>query len=133
MVTVQIASDSRYPVDRRRIRAVVLEVLEKQRVQSDLVVSIAVVGNRKMRLLNRTYHDCDEATDVLSFPYLDAQSRKDGSFFGSYQGETQVLGDIVVSYPMVVAQAREKDKLVDEVMDFLIEHGMLHLLGIHHD
>jgi probable rRNA maturation factor len=42
------------------------------------------------------------------------------------------LGDIVVSYPQAVREAGEENKMVDDVVEFLILHGLNHLLGIHH-
>ncbi len=133
MAVVQIKSDSRYPLNRDRVRAAVEKVLAEHGATSDLVISVAVVGNRKMRMLNREYHDIDAPTDVLSFPYLDPESSQDIGSFVEPESEQTILGDIVVSYPYAVAQAGQKQVLVDDEIDFLVEHGMLHLLGIHHD
>jgi probable rRNA maturation factor len=133
MQRVHITTDSRYPVDKKRIRQLVVSVLAAEKVTSDLDISIAIVGERKMRTLNRTYHEIDAPTDVLSFPYLDPESSTDNEMFVEPPGEPQVLGDIVVAYPIAVRQAGEKGKLVDDEIDFLIEHGLQHLLGHHHD
>jgi rRNA maturation RNase YbeY len=43
------------------------------------------------------------------------------------------LGDIVVSFPEAVNNARKYGKMVDDQICFFIEHGMMHLLGYHHD
>ena len=43
------------------------------------------------------------------------------------------LGDIVVSYPVARRQAGEHNLLVDNEIKILVKHGMLHLLGIHHE
>jgi len=43
------------------------------------------------------------------------------------------LGDVVISYPQALKQAQEHNLLVDEEIDRLVEHGVLHLLGIHHE
>ena len=133
MVTVLISADSRYPLDRRRLRVVVERMLGKEGVTSDVVVSLAIVGDRKMKSLNKMYHRVDDTTDVLSFPYSDPDSNPDAPVFVTHEEEGAVLGDIVVSYPQAVKQAQEKGVLVDEEIDFLVEHGMQHLLGKHHD
>ena len=39
----------------------------------------------------------------------------------------------VISYPVVIKEASVEEKLVDDKVDELIEHGMLHLLGINHE
>ena len=133
MIHTQIRADSRYPIDRKRVRSLVEKILDNEGISSDVVVSVAVVGNRKMKTLNREYHGEDKTTDVLSFPYQDPKSSQDVGTFHTPAQEGMILGDIVVSYPKAVEQAREKGVLVDEEMDFLVEHGLNHLLGKHHD
>lgn len=130
---VYIKSDSRYPVDKDGMRLVVEKILSSRRVVSEMMVSIMVVGKRKMKELNRTYHDEDYATDVLSFPYQDPQSNQDEGRFVVPAEERTVLGDIVMCYPVAMKQAVERNMRIDEVVNFLVEHGMLHLLGEHHE
>ena len=43
------------------------------------------------------------------------------------------LGDIVLSYPQVIDDASRDEMLVDDKVDQLIEHGLMHLLGLHHE
>ena len=133
MVDVQIRSDSRYPVDRRRLRQLIERLLVAQGITSEVVVSVVVVGKRQMQELNATYHGVEAATDVLSFPYVDAQSSRDHGQFATPKEERNVLGDMAICYPVAVEQAREQGKLVDEEIDFLVAHGLDHLLGKHHE
>lgn len=133
MAIVYIKSDSRYPVDKDGVRFVVEKILSNRGVVSEMMVSVMVVGKRKMRELNRTYHDEDYATDVLSFPYQDPLSNQDEGRFVVPDEEGTMLGDIVICYPVAMKQAVEGNKRIDEVVNFLVEHGMLHLLGEHHE
>jgi probable rRNA maturation factor len=102
---------------------------------SDVVVSVAIVGNRKMTALHLQYMNLPGPTDVMSFPYIDPESNPEmeGKQFVAPSEEGLMLGDIVLAYPQVVKQAREKNVLVDEEMDFLVQHAMEHLLGRHHE
>jgi probable rRNA maturation factor len=122
MISVLISSESRYKISRDRIRQAV-EILLGQAGLNDVEVSVVVVGKRKIRGLNRKYRQLDEPTDVLSFP-------QDGS-----RGPDGILrlGDIVISYPEVIGQAITENKLVDQKLNELVEHGLRHLLGEHHD
>lgn len=122
-VVVDIFCDSRYKVDRQKIRDVVAKTLADHGVVSQAEVSVAVTGVRKMRELHKKYMETDEPTDVLSFPLEGA----------SFPDEVLRLGDVVVCYPIAVNQARENNRMVDEEVNFLVEHGCLHLLGIHHE
>jgi probable rRNA maturation factor len=108
-------------------------VIEAQRVTSDVVVSVAVVGKRQMQSLNRVYHSEDVVTDVLSFPYLDPLSSRDHGRFVTPPIEGLMLGDIVVCYPVAIKEAQRKGWLVDDEVDFLVRHGLDHLLGKHHE
>jgi len=130
MITVFIRTESRYPVSRKEITQQVRNFL-KDKIESEADVSITIVGDRKMRELNRTYRKKDYATDVLSFPLYDPSLPESTPFVGP-PDDVLHLGDIVVSYPQAVKEAEEENKMVDDVITFLILHGLNHLLGIHH-
>jgi probable rRNA maturation factor len=129
---MMITADGRYKFDRPRLRKVVRELLLSRGVGGEVSLSVAVVGDRKMRQLHREHLGEDKTTDVLSFSQME---EKDGGM-GDWQLIDQnelFLGDVVVSYPRAKIQAREFFKLLDEEIEFLVCHGVLHLLGVHHD
>jgi probable rRNA maturation factor len=129
---VEISADSKFPVNRKMIRERILAVLKRQEVSGKVEVSVLVVGDRKMAQLNKHYRGKVGTTDVLSFPTHDpSQDINDGGFIDP-KDLGLVLGDIVVSYPQAVDQAMKKNSLLDEVVCDLVEHSMMHLLGIHH-
>jgi probable rRNA maturation factor len=125
VVNVLIFVESRYKVNRKRIRAAVVAVLEDQRVQSPVEVSIAIVGDRKMSKLNKQYRSKIGTTNILSFPLAEGEPSR-------LPTDVVRLGDIVISYPVVIKESAAEEMLVDDRVDFLVNHGMLHLLGIHH-
>ncbi len=129
-INVSIFVESRYKVNRKRIVSAVSSLLQEQDILRDVEVSVAVVGDRKMRTLNKKYRDKDQTTNVLSF------SLSDGEATVLPPGEKSNLlrlGDVIVSYPQVIQEASEEDMLVDDKIDELVKHSMLHLLGIHHE
>ncbi|MFH0749671.1 MAG: rRNA maturation RNase YbeY [Candidatus Gottesmanbacteria bacterium] len=130
MVTVTIQTESRYPIARKRITKTVQDFLASK-IESDADVSIMIVGDRKIHALNKTYRQKDYPTNVLSFP-LQEMGKYNGISFVGPPDDILHLGDIVVSYPQAVREAGEENKLVDDVIEFLILHGLNHLLGIHH-
>lgn len=129
MIKVIISADSKYPVDRKRIRKLVSDFLKDQGVSTDMSVGLAVVGDRKMKLLNEKFMKHEGTTDVLSFPELG----EDETRFVEPDSLESHLGDLVVSWPQALKQAMERNHTVDDEVDFLVQHGLLHLLGIHHD
>ena len=90
----------------------------------DAELSILFVGDRAMRTLNRTYRGKDRTTDVLSFAF------REGAF-GSLHAH--MLGDIVISLPAAVRQARAAGEPLLREVDRLLIHGLLHLLGYDHE
>lgn len=135
MLQVPVLNEHQYSLDNERVFGVVEAVLKEKEVDADWLVSLAVVDDVEMTELNRQYHNGRGTTDVLSFPYTDEQSRQDvGELaFPEKMDDLKVLGDIVISYPEAEREAERKGVSIDEEIDFLVQHGMLHLLGFHHD
>ncbi len=77
-----------------------------------------------MRSLNRRYRRKDKTTDVLSF------SPREG-VFPSVQPD--VLGDIVIAVPTAARQAADAGHALNREIQLLLIHGLLHLLGYHHE
>lgn len=125
-IKVLIFVESRYKVNRKRIKAKTSEFLTKQEVNGPIEVSVAVVGDRKMRELSIKYKNEDKTCSVLAFSLAEGES----SFLPK---DILRLGDVVISYPQVIKEASEEEVLVDDKIDELIEHGMLHLLGINQE
>lgn len=126
-LVLNITADSRYPFDRDRVRKALLKTLKEQEMFSGVVkISLSVVGERKIRELEKKYFNEDKVTDVLSFPLQEGQEMPP-----DYDGVN--LGDIVICYPEAKRQAMQWNRIVDEEIEFLANHGLLHLLGIHHD
>jgi probable rRNA maturation factor len=88
---------------------------------TDPEVTLAFVGERAIRTLNRKFMKKDRPTDVLSFPL--GEKGPDGRFY---------LGDIVIAVPVAVRQARENGHSLDRELRQLAIHGFLHLLGYDH-
>jgi probable rRNA maturation factor len=109
-------------------------------------VAIAIVSDRHVRALNRTYRGADYATDVLSFPHepeLQAPGSRlqapgtglqaRGSSPRDPGSGLQALGDIVIARGVAARQAREAGHALATELRVLALHGLLHLLGYDHE
>lgn len=123
---VLIYVESRYQVNRKKIKTAVASLLQENNVKRPLEVSIAIVGDRKMAKLNKQYRNKEGTTNILSFPLAEGKQ-------SHLPNDITRLGDIIISYPMVIKEAAEYEMLVDERINELVKHGMLHLLGLHHE
>lgn len=90
-------------------------------------LSLELTGDRRMRRLNREYRKKDRPTDVLAFPIREAVMPR-----GMYP-VTQMLGDVVISLPTAVRQAKEAGRSIDDELVMLLVHGVLHLCGYDHE
>lgn len=129
MVNVIITSDPRYRINRSAITTTVINTLSSHKVFSNVEVEVSVVGDRKMAELNKKYRKIDGTTDVLSFCLQEG----DGTGFISVPDNLLRLGSIVISYPQSVIDASLDGKSMEDEINFLVEHGATHLLGIHHE
>ena len=89
----------------------------------DRGVTVAFVSDRAMRELNRMWRHKAGTTDVLSFPAGPAE----------VAGEEPTLGDVVISVDRAVEQANENGLALENEIEQLILHGLLHLAGYDHE
>ncbi len=89
-----------------------------------------ITNDSELRRLNREFRGKDAVTDVLSFPVADV---------GRVPWPARVrqtpprLGDIAVSLARARAQARAFGHSVEQEIQILMLHGVLHLLGMDHE
>lgn len=131
MRKIFIFVESRFRVNRKRIKKIINDYFDQERLRGETEVSIAIVGDRKMKRLNKKYRGKNETTTVLSFSLTE-------DFFSSYRKREEGfvtadhvlrLGDIVISYPQAVKRAAEDQVLVDDKIKELILHGLNNLMG----
>lgn len=139
MINVLISADSRYQVDKNFLRQVAITTLEQNRVKGKIEVSISVVGDRAMTGLNKKYRGKGETTDVLAFPQQETiptrflSEPKKAAGFVKPPDKVLRLGDVVISYPHAMGEAAKFSVPIEEELAILVEHGIDHLLGIHHE
>lgn len=131
MIITNLTIGSRFPVDRKKLRQTVERVLQQNKVEH-AQVDVSIVGKRKMIELNESRLKHEGETDVLSFPQHE-RNQLSTEEFPVPEGMPPHLGDIVISFPEAVKTAKRYGKMVDDQICFYLEHGLMHLLGYHHD
>jgi len=119
----QIINETDAEIDQRRIQKLVTYIIESERLTPDTILNIVFTDNTYIHELNKRFLDRDRPTDVLSFnlhtEYLPS--------------ELQILGDVYISVEKALEQAEDlKVKLQDE-LERLVAHGILHLIGYEHN
>jgi probable rRNA maturation factor len=118
-------------LDENWVRKIVRQVLKVEGVPSPYEVSLVFTDSETVQQLNRDYRGVDEPTDVLAF-YMLPQKGSEFSFAVPPDGVTR-LGEVIISYPQAVAQAKEQGHSPERELALLIIHGILHLLGCDHE
>lgn len=94
------------------------KILEKNK---SININVRLSHDEEVYILNKEYLGRDYPTDVLSFN------------MDELDGDLYFLGDVVVNVDQAERQAKEYGNTTLEEIFQLIQHGILHLFGIHHD
>lgn len=90
----------------------------------DAELSVVIVDDAQIRVVNRDYLQRDKATNVISF----AMQEGEGAGVAP-----QLLGDVVISAETAARDALEAGLPFASELYFLLLHGILHLLGYDHE
>lgn len=110
------------------IRRCCSAVLTMENFPGPAEVSVSFIDNEQIRQLNDEFRNKDVPTDVLSFPLGENGIYDKNNETGAY-----VLGDIVISVPKAIEQAKMYGHSLRREIGFLTVHSMLHLLGYDHE
>lgn len=103
--------------------------------QDPLSAEFILVSEEEIRELNREHRGVDKVTDVLSFPTLDGIRgkviRKEDFPYDVDKGRV-FIGSIVICKERAKEQAKEYGHSEEREFNFLLCHGLLHLMGYDH-
>jgi len=99
-------------VDKELLKKIAKKVLEGER-KKEFEVSIVLVGEGRIKELNKKYRGKNRTTDVLAFPYNNS-------------------GEIVICLKKVKKNAKQFGSDFQTELARVLIHGLLHLLGFHH-
>jgi probable rRNA maturation factor len=85
----------------------------------DKELSILLTDDTRMARLNRKYLKRKGSTNVLAFPMSDGP-------------ESSLLGDVVISVETAMRESEAVGESLEDTIDRLLIHGILHLLGYDH-
>lgn len=92
-------------------------------MEKEVTVGVVITGDAEIHALNKAYKGVDKPTDVLSF----------NQNFVDPETGIEYLGDIIISIPRAKDQASSGGHTLDQELQLLVIHGVLHLAGFDHD
>lgn len=129
MIKIYVNKQSNYPVNTPLLKKGLRQFFVSQGMVSDSVVYVSIVGKKKMLSIAKKYFGDDNVLhNVLSFREQETKTE-----FKYPPDELINLGEIIISYHKAVEEANQENKLIDDKIYQLAEHGAQHLMGIHHE
>ena len=99
-------------INKVRIEKIAKAFFKKYKMKESVVVSLAIIGDAKMKQINSVYRQQNKTTDVLSF---------------------SDLNEIIINMNQIIRQAKGSGKKPADEFDFILVHGLLHLVGFDDD
>jgi len=100
-------------------------VLRMEEAPDAVELSVALVDDDEIAHLNEQYRGVAGPTDVLSFGCDDPCP--------AASDEPITIGDVIIAPDVARRQAAELGTTVEDELDLLLVHGILHLLGYDHE
>ncbi|MDD5312531.1 MAG: rRNA maturation RNase YbeY [Dehalococcoidia bacterium] len=132
-VGIQLKLGLDFPYDRKWLKSIMGACLALEDVQQPYEINLVVTDNSAIHKLNKKYRHIDRPTDVLSFAYREPDSPAGNVEFITPPEEAGYLGEIVISYPYIMEQARDDNRNIEDELILIIVHGILHLIGYNHE
>lgn len=131
-ISILIEEGLEVDLDVEWLQMMMEKTLIAERWPSNAEISLVITGQERIQELNRDFRGLDQPTDVLSFSLADQKDEVSAPFIGPPDGVLH-LGEVIISYPQALIQARERGHSIKEEMAVLIVHGVLHILGYDHE
>jgi len=125
---IDINNESDETVDEKGLVKLARFALDTLGVHKEAELSIVLVDENTMATYHEKFMGEPGPTDVLSFPMDELRPAQPGG-----EAPNGVLGDIVLCPLFAERQAEEQGRSGAEELNYLLIHGLLHLLGFTHD
>ncbi|MBO2529263.1 MULTISPECIES: rRNA maturation RNase YbeY [Thermobifida] len=126
-MSIDVANESGVPADEERLARLARYILDALRVHPLAELSVLLVDEEPMADLHVRWMNEPGPTDVLSFPMDELRPGAPGR-----TSEPGILGDVVICPQVAARQAERTGHSMQDEIDLLCTHGILHLLGYDH-
>ncbi len=135
-MSIEIRNESGLAVDEAGLAALARHVLDQMRVHPLAELSVLLVDEEAMAGLHQRWMGEDGPTDVLAFPMDELGLPHPGGGQAEHGTDDDtaetLLGDVVLCPQVALQQADKAGHSVQQELDLLCTHGILHLLGYDH-
>ncbi|MCK4859245.1 MAG: rRNA maturation RNase YbeY [Candidatus Omnitrophica bacterium] len=107
MLNFEINNLTESKIDKKFLEKVAIKTLNFLNFEEKTEVNLVIIGEARMRKLNKKYRKINRVTDVLAFDY----------------------GEIFICLPQARKQAKQLGNILKKELAILLIHGILHLAG----
>ena len=140
---LEIHNFTQNQIDEKFFQKIAKVALKIAGIKEKLEISAAIVGDGRIRRLNKMYRGKNRVSDVLAFSnksvllYLAKafprlKKGEDPEFVEAPDGIKR-LGEIIICYPRAKKQAKQIGHSLKKELTILLVHGILHLLDYDHE
>ncbi len=126
-MSIEVQNESGIDLDVRRTQQLARFVMDRMRVHPQAELCVTAVDAETIAELNVKWMEKEGPTDVLAFPMDELRPGHVNE-----EPEEGVLGDLVLCPSVAEQQAQTAGHAVQDELDLLTVHGILHLLGYDH-
>ena len=107
---------------------------EENLTKTNLYLNVILTNPETIRKTNKQYRNIDKETDVLSFPMFEKNEIEEriNKSLKINEPIEDVLGDIMISIPRVIEQAKEYGHSTTRELAYMVVHGFYHVMGYDH-
>ncbi|GAA2506445.1 rRNA maturation RNase YbeY [Streptomyces sp. NPDC059506] len=127
-MAIDVNNESGWDIDEEAVLDVARYALQRLRIHPLSELSVIVVDTEAMEQLHVQWMDEPGPTDVLSFPMDELRPGKEDE-----EPPQGLLGDIVLCPEVAKKQGADAGHSMDEELQLLTVHGVLHVLGYDHE
>ncbi len=125
--SISVDDDAGSSLDLTALSDLAGHVFTQLHLHPECELGITLVDTERMTTLHEDWMNEPGPTDVLSFPIDELTPGSDEQTSGP-----GILGDIVICPEFAQKDARQANRTLDQHVQFLTVHGLLHLLGYDH-
>lgn len=135
-----LINDYPFAISQSRLAELEKAAILLQGLQKKYFTVIRLTDEAGIQTLNKALRGIDQVTDVLSFPNFDLNS--DNTLSDHHPGHPAAfdseenayfLGDIIICIPRLIKQAKAIGQAPQKELDYLLLHGLFHLMGYDHN
>lgn len=124
-IVLNTKNETKFKFSKDLVEKTILNTLKSQDIQGIFEIELKLVTKTSIQKLNHEYRHKGIPTDVLSFPIQEKIEKANIA--------PVLLGDIVVCPAIIRKNALEFHNTIEKEFLKMIDHSVLHLVGIHHE